>query len=55
MFKKELDAAMAGDNAGILLRGVKRDDVKRGMVLAKAASSIRHGVHPVAVISTRMD
>lgn len=35
MFKKELDSAMAGDNCGILLRGVKRDEVHRGMVLAK--------------------
>ncbi|KAK6201690.1 mitochondrial translation elongation factor TU [Scheffersomyces amazonensis] len=35
MFKKELDSAMAGDNCGILLRGVKRDEVSRGMVLAK--------------------
>lgn len=35
MFKKELDLALAGDNCGILLRGVKRDEVSRGMVLAK--------------------
>ncbi|ODV58828.1 translation elongation factor Tu [Ascoidea rubescens DSM 1968] len=35
MFKKELDKAMAGDNAGVLLRGIKRDDVKRGMVVCK--------------------
>ena len=42
MFKKELDAAMAGDNAGILLRGVKRDDVKRGMVLAKPSTVTSH-------------
>lgn len=42
MFKKELDAAMAGDNAGILLRGVKRDDVSRGMVLAKPGSVTAH-------------
>jgi len=38
MFHKELDAATAGDNAGILLRGVERDDVERGMVLAKPNS-----------------
>ncbi|EGV61849.1 translation elongation factor Tu [Yamadazyma tenuis] len=42
MFKKELDAAMAGDNAGILLRGVKRDDVNRGMILAKPGSVTPH-------------
>ncbi|KAF3902681.1 hypothetical protein AA313_de0200673 [Arthrobotrys entomopaga] len=34
-FKKELDSAQAGDNSGLLLRGVKRDEVKRGMVIAK--------------------
>ncbi|CAH6723605.1 elongation factor Tu, mitochondrial [[Candida] jaroonii] len=42
MFKKELDAAMAGDNAGILLRGVKRDEVSRGMVLSKPATVTSH-------------
>ena len=35
MFRKSLDYAEAGDNAGILLRGVSRDDVERGQVLAK--------------------
>ncbi|KAK9474386.1 P-loop containing nucleoside triphosphate hydrolase protein [Dipodascopsis tothii] len=35
MFRKELDKAMAGDNAGILLRGVRREEMKRGMVIAK--------------------
>ncbi|KAF3930661.1 hypothetical protein ABW19_dt0207218 [Dactylella cylindrospora] len=34
-FKKELDFAQAGDNSGLLLRGVKREDVRRGMVIAK--------------------
>lgn len=38
MFHKELDAATAGDNAGILLRGIERTDVERGMVLAKPNS-----------------
>jgi elongation factor Tu len=38
MFKKQLDEAMAGDNAGILLRGVEKDDVERGQVLAKPGS-----------------
>lgn len=42
MFKKELDAAIAGDNCGILLRGVKRDEVKRGMVLAKPGTLKSH-------------
>jgi elongation factor Tu len=38
MFHKELDQALAGDNAGILLRGTKREEVERGMVLAKPGS-----------------
>lgn len=42
MFKKELDAAVAGDNAGILLRGVKRDEVHRGMVMAKPGTVFAH-------------
>ena len=42
MFKKELESAMAGDNCGILLRGIKRDDVKRGMVAAKPGSVAAH-------------
>ncbi|MFN8528743.1 MAG: elongation factor Tu [Anaerolineae bacterium] len=42
MFHKELDAAQAGDNAGILLRGIERTDVERGMVLAKPGSITPH-------------
>src|SRR6185369_13746007 len=38
MFHKELDSAQAGDNAGILLRGIERTDIDRGMVLAKTGS-----------------
>ena len=38
MFHKELDSAQAGDNAGVLLRGTKREEVERGMVLAKPGS-----------------
>ncbi len=38
MFHKELDSAQAGDNAGILLRGIDREQVERGMVLAKPKS-----------------
>src|SRR5678816_3021700 len=38
MFKKLLDQGEAGDNVGCLLRGVERDDVQRGMVLAKPGS-----------------
>ena len=42
MFHKELDSAQAGDNAGILLRGTTREDVERGMVLAKPGSITPH-------------
>ena len=42
MFHKELERAEAGDNAGVLLRGVKREDVERGMVLAKPGSITPH-------------
>jgi elongation factor Tu len=42
MFHKELDAAVAGDNAGILLRGTTREEVERGMVLAKPGSIKPH-------------
>ena len=42
MFNKTLDEARAGDNAGVLLRGVKKDDLERGMVLAKPGSITPH-------------
>ncbi len=42
MFNKSLDKGMAGDNAGILLRGVKKEDVERGQVLAKPGSVKPH-------------
>jgi elongation factor Tu len=42
MFHKSLDEGMAGDNAGILLRGIERDDVERGQVLAKPKSVTPH-------------
>ncbi len=42
MFRKSLDAAMAGDNAGVLLRGINRDEVERGQVLAKPGSVTPH-------------
>ncbi|MGH9413887.1 MAG: elongation factor Tu, partial [Terriglobales bacterium] len=42
MFKKSLDEGMAGDNAGLLLRGTEKDDVERGMVLAKPGSITPH-------------
>jgi elongation factor Tu len=42
MFKKNLDQGQAGDNVGILLRGVERDDIERGQVLAKPGSVTPH-------------
>jgi len=42
MFKKQLDEGMAGDNAGLLLRGIAKEDVERGMVLAKTGSITPH-------------
>ena len=41
MFRKSLDEARAGDNAGILLRGIQRNEIERGQVLAKTGS-----IHP---------
>jgi elongation factor Tu len=42
MFKKSLEEGMAGDNAGLLLRGLKKDDIERGMVIAKPKSIKPH-------------
>jgi elongation factor Tu len=42
MFKKSLEEGLAGDNAGLLLRGVQKEDIERGMVLAKAKSITPH-------------
>ncbi len=42
MFRKELDQGQAGDNVGVLLRGVEKDDVERGQVLAKAGTATPH-------------
>jgi len=42
MFRKLLDEGQAGDNVGVLLRGLKRDDVERGQVLAKPGSITPH-------------
>jgi elongation factor Tu len=42
MFNKQLESGMAGDNAGLLLRGVNKEEVKRGQVLAKKGSITPH-------------
>jgi elongation factor Tu len=42
MFQKSLDEGLAGDNVGLLLRGVQKEDIERGMVLAKPGSITPH-------------
>ena len=44
MFRKELDSAIAGDNAGVLMRGVNKDEIQRGMVLAKPNTITPHKI-----------
>ena len=53
MFRKLLDAGVAGDNIGVLLRGVEKDDVERGQVLAKPGSIKPHTKFkgPVVILS----
>jgi elongation factor Tu len=49
MFRKLLDEGRAGDNVGVLLRGIKREDVQRGQVLAKPGSITPHTVFDAEV------
>ena len=49
MFRKQLDYAEAGDNAGVLLRGISREEVERGQVLAKPGSVTPHHKFKAAV------
>jgi len=42
MFQKTLDVGLAGDNVGLLLRGIQKDDIQRGMVLAKTGTITPH-------------
>ncbi|MEE3928529.1 elongation factor Tu [Mycoplasmopsis ciconiae] len=49
MFRKNLKEAMAGDNAGLLLRGINREDVERGQVLAKPGSIVPHTEFEAAI------
>jgi elongation factor Tu len=55
MFHKVLDNAEAGDNCGALLRGIERDDVERGMVLAKPGSIKPHDQFEAQVYILRKD
>jgi elongation factor Tu len=49
MFRKTLDEGMAGDNIGVLLRGLKKEDVERGQVVAKPGSITPHTVFKAEV------
>jgi len=49
MFKKQLERGEAGENAGILLRGIKKEEVQRGMVLAKPGSVTQHRKFKAAI------
>ena len=53
MFHKQLDEGMAGDNVGLLLRGIEREDVERGQVVAKPGSITPHK-HPLGFRSGRV-
>jgi elongation factor Tu len=55
MFRKTLDAGIAGDNVGCLLRGIDREDVERGMVLARPGSIRPHTTFEGAVYVLRKD
>jgi len=50
MFNKQLESGMAGDNAGLLLRGTKKEDVERGQVLAKTGSVTPHSEFEAEVL-----
>jgi elongation factor Tu len=55
MFRKLLDEGMAGDNIGCLLRGLKRDEVERGQVLAKPGSITPHTTFEASVYILKKD
>ena len=55
MFRKNLDAAMAGDNAGLLLRGVAKEEIERGQVLAKPGTIVPHKKFEAAVYALKKE
>ena len=55
MFRKNLDAAMAGDNAGLLLRGDAKEDIERGQVLAKPGTIVPHKKFEAAVYALKKE
>lgn len=55
MFRKNLKSAMAGDNAGLLLRGVNREQIERGQVLAKPGSIVPHTKFKAAIYALKKE
>ncbi|WP_033161486.1 elongation factor Tu [[Mycoplasma] collis] len=55
MFRKNLDSAMAGDNAGVLLRGVNKDEIERGQVIAKPKTIIPHTIFKAAIYALKKE
>lgn len=55
MFRKQLDYAEAGDNAGILLRGIKKEQVERGQVLAKPGSITPHTSFEAEIVALKKE
>jgi elongation factor Tu len=55
MFNKELKDAQPGDNAGVLLRGTKKDEVERGQVLAKPGSITPHKKFKAQIVTLKKD
>ena len=53
MFRKNLSEALAGDNAGLLLRGVAKDEIERGQVLAKPGTIVPHSKFKAAVYALK--
>ena len=49
MFQKTLDSGMAGDNVGILLRGVQKNDINRGMVFSEPGTITPHTIFEAQV------
>ena len=52
MFNKQLEEGMAGDNVGVLIRGLKREDIERGQVLAQKGSINPHTEFEVCLLYT---
>ncbi|UVD81591.1 elongation factor Tu [Mycoplasma iguanae] len=55
MFRKNLESAMAGDNAGVLLRGVDRTGIERGQVIAKPKSIVPHTQFKAAIYALKKE